>query len=55
MSPRKPAPLAFKPDLDEADRRFQAFYAGDLIDRPLAAVTARREGFQPVAGRNYNT
>jgi hypothetical protein len=50
---RCPAPLAFKPDLAEADRRFKAFYAGELIDRPLVAVTAPREGFKPVPGRDY--
>ncbi len=45
--------MAFKPDLEEADRRFQAFYAGDLVDRPLVAVAAPREGLKPVPGRNY--
>jgi len=52
-SVRRPAPLAFKPDLEEAVRRYEAFYAGDLIDRPVCMVTAPREGFQPVPGRNY--
>lgn len=40
-----PVPLAFKPDLAEAARRWQAYYAGDLIDRPLVVVTAPRAGF----------
>jgi hypothetical protein len=35
-------PLAFKPDLADAARRWQAYYAGDLIDRPLVVVTAMR-------------
>jgi len=48
-----PAPLAFKPDIEEADRRFKAFYAGDIIDRPLVAVTAPREGFPPAKARSY--
>ncbi len=41
---QKPAPLAFKPDLEEASRRWEAFYAGELIDRPLVCVTAPKEG-----------
>ncbi len=42
---RKPAPLAFKPDLAEAARRWQAFYAGEIIDRPVVYVTAPRRGY----------
>ncbi len=42
--PRKPARLAFKPDLEEAARRWDAFYAGQIIDRPLVCVTAPRPG-----------
>jgi hypothetical protein len=34
-------PLAtFKPDIDEAEQRWQAYYAGDIIDRPPVCVTA---------------
>ncbi len=33
-------PLAFKPDLAEADRRYRAYYAGEITDRPLLRVTA---------------
>lgn len=43
-APCKPAPLLFKPDLQEADRRFKAFYVGDLIDRPPCCITAPRRG-----------
>ena len=43
-STRKPHPLAFKPDLAEAARRWEAFYAGDVIDRPVVCVTAPRDG-----------
>jgi hypothetical protein len=50
---RHPAPLAFKPDLEDTVRRLEAFYAGDLIDRPVCMVTAPREGYKPVPGRNY--
>jgi hypothetical protein len=41
---RKPAPLEFKPNLDEVDRRFQAYFAGDLIDRPILLVHAPKPG-----------
>jgi hypothetical protein len=51
-SPR-PAPLAFKPDLEDAARRWQAFYAGDLIDRPVVCVTAPREGRTFVRSSDY--
>lgn len=39
---KAPAPLEFKPDLAEAARRWEAFYAGDIIDRPVVCVTAPR-------------
>jgi len=45
MTTRKPTPLAFKPDLEEAARRWEAFYAGEIIDRPVVCVTAPREGY----------
>jgi hypothetical protein len=35
----------FKPDLEEAEKRWQAFYAGELIDRPPVVITAPREGY----------
>jgi len=43
-STRKPHPLAFKPDIEEAARRWDAFYAGEIIDRPVCCVTAPRDG-----------
>ena len=39
-----PAPLLFKPDLEDAARRWEAFFAGDLLDRPIVCVTAPRPG-----------
>ncbi|MGI6705555.1 MAG: hypothetical protein ACOX6S_04605 [Clostridia bacterium] len=45
---RKPFPLAFKPDLDEANRRWQAYYEGDIIDRPVVCVTAPKKGYEKV-------
>lgn len=50
----KPAPLAFKPDLADAARRWDAYYAGDLIDRPLVQVTAPRPGARTVPGASYH-
>lgn len=49
----KPAPLEFKPDLEEAAERWEAFYEGEIIDRPVVCVTAPREGFKPVPGISY--
>ena len=46
-----PKPLSLKPDLDEADRRWQAFYAGDLIDRPIVCVTAPADGHHEIPQR----
>lgn len=40
----QPDTLALKPDLPEAARRWEAFYAGELVDRPVVCVTAPREG-----------
>ncbi len=37
-------PLSLKPDLQDAARRWDAFYAGELIDRPVVCVTAPRNG-----------
>jgi len=34
----------FKPDIAEAARRWGAFYAGEIIDRPVVVVTAPRNG-----------
>ncbi len=52
-SSRQPAPLAYKPDLEEAARRWEAFYAGEIIDRPLVCVTAPRPGMPRVQDPSY--
>lgn len=52
-STRPPAPLAFKPDLAEAARRWEAFYAGEIIDRPIVCVTALRDGAAPPPAITY--
>lgn len=41
---KNPALLTYKPDAEEAARHWQAFYAGELIDRPVVVVTAPRDG-----------
>lgn len=46
-------PRAFKPDLDEAARRWQAYLAGSILDRPVVCVTAPRAGAKSVPGVNY--
>ena len=46
-------PLALKPDMAEAARRWEAFYAGEIIDRPIVCVTAPREGHTPAPAITY--
>jgi hypothetical protein len=48
-----PAPLSFKPDLEEAAQRWEAFYAGDIIGRPVVCVTAPRPGMRRPPGSDY--
>jgi len=50
----KPFPLEFKPDIEETAKRWDAFYAGEIIDRPLICVNAPREGFKAARGSNYH-
>jgi hypothetical protein len=52
---RKPkfTPLAYKPDMEDAVRRWEAFYAGDIIDRPIVCVTAPRDGRRVPSVGNY--
>lgn len=49
----KPAPLAFKPDLEKAAARWNAFHAGELVDRPILSVTARRDDTTRHRPRSY--
>ena len=42
--------LKFKPNLDEALTRWRAFWNKDIIKRPCVAVTAPKDGVQPVSG-----
>jgi hypothetical protein len=50
---KQPTPLEFKPDLEEANRHWQAFYAGEIIDRPLVSVTSPKKGKQIPAAPTY--
>jgi len=43
---KNPAPLEFKPDLEEAAKRWDAFYHEEIIKRPVVCITASREGAQ---------
>ena len=36
--------LLYKPDFEEAARRWQAFWAGELLDRHPTVITVRRPG-----------
>ena len=45
--------MKFKPDLEEAAKRWDAFYAGEIIDRPVVCITAPREGFKGAPGSDY--
>jgi hypothetical protein len=50
----KPAPLTYKPDFAEAARRWEAYYAGEIIDRPIVCVTAPRDGVKAPKPINYH-
>ena len=45
--------LSLKPDLEEAERRWLAFWEHEMIDRPLCAIRAPRDGAEPVGGPPY--
>jgi hypothetical protein len=50
-------PLALKPDLADAARRWDAYFAGEIIDRPIVCVTAPRHDARPPdgpVGTNYH-
>jgi hypothetical protein len=43
----------FKPDCEEARRHWEAFWAGELLDRPCISVIAPRDGAPEVPGQIY--
>jgi hypothetical protein len=45
--------LEFKPDFAEARRRWEAYWAGEIIDRPCIAITCAKEGRQAPPGPPY--
>lgn len=42
--------LSFKPDLEDALMRWQAFWNKEIVKRPCVAITAPKDGVQPVSG-----
>lgn len=52
--PDNPALAAFKPNYAEAVQRWQAFYAGEIIDRPAVCVLAPKEGYPPAQPLTYH-
>ena len=51
---RSPAPLLFKPDLVAANRRWEAYWAGELLDRPVVTVSVGRPGYKFQSGSTYH-
>ncbi len=47
MAPFRSLSLAFKPDAADAQRRLEAYWQGEMIDRPCVAVRAPRAGMSP--------
>jgi hypothetical protein len=46
-------PLAYKPDFEDAQRRWDAFWQMQIIDRPVLSIQAPKDGVEPVAGPPY--
>lgn len=54
---KKPAPLLFKPNLDDAAHRWNAYYEGEIIDRPIICVTSPKDGYEasdPIDSNDYH-
>jgi hypothetical protein len=54
---RKPAPLLFKPNLEDAANRWDAYYEGEIIDRPIVCVYAPKDGYavpEPIDTNDYH-
>jgi len=50
---KEPYPLAYKPDLSDAARRWEAYYRGEMIDRPIVCVSAPKDPSKQVKGSTY--
>jgi hypothetical protein len=48
-----PALRTYKPDVEDAVRRWEAFYAGEIVDRPLVVMTPPRAGCTPPPRPTY--
>jgi len=48
-----PQPLAFKPNFDDAVKRMDAFWQGEIIDRPACGITAPMPGAEFMPGYAY--
>lgn len=46
-------PLALKPDMAEATRRWEAFWEGELLDRPLLILACGKPGYPFKSGEGY--
>jgi hypothetical protein len=53
MNPLSSFQSAFKPDFAEAAQRWQAYFCGDLIDRPVVCVTAPKGDGPPAPALTY--
>jgi hypothetical protein len=53
MADHSAALTRLKPDLDEAEKRWLAFWDHELIDRPCCIMRAPKDGAEPVAGPPY--
>jgi len=47
--------LAYKPDFDDACRRWEAFWQGEVIDRPCVIAVVPKDGADPVEPPPYPT
>lgn len=47
-------PLEFKPDLEDTAHRWEAFYTGEIVDRPIVCVTARKDPDYKRRGWSYH-
>lgn len=49
----EPAPLRFKPDMAEVSRRWEAYWAGELLDRPIVCAAVREPGYDFLPESTY--
>jgi len=49
------SPLSLKPEFRESAARWEAFWAGEMLDRPPVTITCPLEGVEPAPRPNYWT